>query len=599
MLGVADSFVDEVVKDQTIIFQTKSGQRLSCLCGGSSFQENGEVRVGIVARTAGALQQELSDSSRHAAGEKQKADIFRSVLDNLTDAVLMIEEDLIVCEPYSPAALEMFGLQSIEGKAITDFLFVGDESKDDVLAGHLFCLRSVFGSALVQWEINIDCVLNEVSYTHPKMKGNDAHRTFSIKYAPITDESGDVLKMLMVVTDLTEYLALKDSVAQQQAASSERVAILMELTEAPSRYRKAFGPEQEDRMARIYADLSRWNETKEKDARVDLFRELHTMKGNARALGFSKLSAFVHEIESDMLRHVKGEDDLSNLPSQPIDRLKVLVDQYIEVHDSFLKETGDQSEDDRRFGLLDRRLSFIEEAVGEGIAVGGRISDLRQLVRQESSEGLVGVVGGFAVHEPMIKDVAGRLSKELHPINLESVGAEIYVRPEIARSLNDAITHAVRNALDHGIETPREREVAGKPPVGRIWIEVEVVEDTACFRLCDDGRGIDPARVVMKARERGMFESEPEPTEEKDIIQLLFRSGLSTKSEVSELSGRGVGLDAVRSGLAEHGIEVDLRNAEVDGAILEIRIPRKTIEFLEQDGRVERLAATSGTEEAA
>lgn len=123
-------------------------------------------------------------------------------------------------------------------------------------------------------------------------------------------------------------------------------------------------------------------------------------------------------------------------------------------------------------------------------------------------------------------------------------GVETEIDKVLADELGDPLLHILRNALDHGIESPEERSSAGKPRRGRVALTVAPSGREVVLTFSDDGRGIDAAGVVAKARQTGLLgASDPDPS---DPFALLFRPGFSTAREVSEISGRGVGLDVVR-----------------------------------------------------
>ncbi len=144
----------------------------------------------------------------------------------------------------------------------------------------------------------------------------------------------------------------------------------------------------------------------------------------------------------------------------------------------------------------------------------------------------------------VVASLAPALGKD---VEFEVYGAETEVDKVLAEELADPLLHIVRNALDHGIEPPDEREKAGKPRRGKVGLTVETRGRTIVFTLSDDGRGIEGARLIRHAREKGILRpDEPDPL---NPTELIFRPGFSTAEKVSELSGRGVGLDVVRANL--------------------------------------------------
>ncbi len=150
-------------------------------------------------------------------------------------------------------------------------------------------------------------------------------------------------------------------------------------------------------------------------------------------------------------------------------------------------------------------------------------------------------------------------------------GVETEIDKVLADELGDPLLHILRNALDHGIESPEERAAAGKPRRGRVALTVAPSGREVVLTFSDDGRGVDAAGIVAKARQTGLLgPSDPDPS---DPFALLFRAGFSTAREVSEISGRGVGLDVVREKLAALGGRVSVRSVPGSGTTFEVVVP--------------------------
>lgn len=167
------------------------------------------------------------------------------------------------------------------------------------------------------------------------------------------------------------------------------------------------------------------------------------------------------------------------------------------------------------------------------------------------------------------------LSRKLHKrINLTIIGEDVELDRTIIEAIGDPLTHIVRNAIDHGIETPQKREDSGKNPIGTITITAEHRAGQVVISICDDGGGIDPERVKKKALENGVAtESELEVMHKRDIYKLIFTPGFSTAEEVTNISGRGVGMDVVLSSLNEVGGTVDIDSEVGNGTTISISLP--------------------------
>src|SRR4051794_2311706 len=145
----------------------------------------------------------------------------------------------------------------------------------------------------------------------------------------------------------------------------------------------------------------------------------------------------------------------------------------------------------------------------------------------------------------LVRDLASRLGKE---VELELVGQETELDRTVVDAIGDPLVHLVRNALDHGIEPPEQRVAAGKPPRGRLTVTARQAGGGVVIDVRDDGRGVDPARVARKAVERGLIEPDHAAgVDAARATELIFTPGFSTAEHTSDVSGRGVGMDAVRA----------------------------------------------------
>ena len=171
----------------------------------------------------------------------------------------------------------------------------------------------------------------------------------------------------------------------------------------------------------------------------------------------------------------------------------------------------------------------------------------------------------------LVRDLSSRLGKK---VELQLSGQDTELDRTVVDALGDPIVHLVRNALDHGLESPEDREAAGKEPTGTLRISARHAGGSVLISVADDGRGVDPARVARKAVERGLIPAEAaEGIDTQRALELLFSPGFSTAEEMSDVSGRGVGMDAVRATIRELGGEVLLQSALGEGTTAQIRLP--------------------------
>lgn len=175
----------------------------------------------------------------------------------------------------------------------------------------------------------------------------------------------------------------------------------------------------------------------------------------------------------------------------------------------------------------------------------------------------------FSRFPRLVREVAHQLGKDIH---LDIVGADTEIDKSMVEKLTDPLLHIVRNALDHGLEAPAQRLEAGKPATGRLTLEAYHEAGSVVVEVRDDGRGIDRQRVLAKAVERGLV-PEGRVLADQDILQLIFLPGFSTAETVSDLSGRGVGMDVVKRHIDLLRGEIDISTEPGRGTTFKLRLP--------------------------
>jgi two-component system chemotaxis sensor kinase CheA len=195
-------------------------------------------------------------------------------------------------------------------------------------------------------------------------------------------------------------------------------------------------------------------------------------------------------------------------------------------------------------------------------------ADLQSAVMKTRMQPIKKVFGRFP---RLVRDLARSLKKE---INLELVGEETDLDKNLVEALADPLVHLVRNAVDHGIETPEEREAAGKPRIGRVVLSAEQEGDHILLLITDDGKGMDADILRAKAVEKGLLDKDAaERLSDLESYNLIFAPGFSTKSEISDVSGRGVGMDVVKTKISQLNGTVNVFSNKGQGSRVVIKVP--------------------------
>ena len=238
-----------------------------------------------------------------------------------------------------------------------------------------------------------------------------------------------------------------------------------------------------------------------------------------------------------------------------------------------------------------KRLDAIVNLTGELVLARNRLKNLRTRLKDDEFERAVSsldlatarlqnavmrtrmqpVGKVFSRFNKLARDVARSLAKE---VELEIIGADTELDRNLVEALADPLVHLVRNAIDHGVEAPELREASGKPRVGQVRLAAQQEGDFVSIEVNDDGAGIDPERLRAKARQKGLIEPEAAARlTSEECLQLIFLPGFSTKQAVTDISGRGVGMDVVQSRIRELSGQIQIQSELGRGSRFLIRVP--------------------------
>ncbi|HYD36314.1 MAG TPA: ATP-binding protein, partial [Allosphingosinicella sp.] len=382
-----------------------------------------------------------------------------------------------------------------------------------------------------------------------------------------------------------------------------------------------FIAETREMLEALSGEIVAWEAAPDDRARLDeIFRFVHTVKGNSGFFDLPRIRALSHAAE-DALAQVRGgerEPDarLVSAVLAVIDRIGELVEaletgealaseddsalieglsteQAEEVHDAEAAAASHAVRASSRtirlpVELLDRMMSGvsdlvlarnelarrIREARGRGDLeaafdrVSATIVDLRDSITRTRMQRIDNL---FAPLPRMVRDLSGQTGKQ---VILEIDGGDVEIDREMIEMIRDPLSHIVRNSIDHGIETPAERRRAGKAESGRLRVCARQAGNQILLEISDDGRGIDGAKLVRKALAAEILTAErARRLTEAQKTALIFEPGLSTAAAVTDLSGRGVGMDVVRANIERIGGLVDVASCEGRGVTLTLRAP--------------------------
>lgn len=482
-----------------------------------------EMLAGIQGRDE-ELSQHRSNLERLVAERtaelSQRNEAMRLVLDN-------VEQGLATIEPSGR-------LQRERSRAFDAWFGGGDNQS---LAS---CLAQ--GDASLQawldhgWQQVVDGFLpTEVALDQLPRRIQVKGRYYALGYKAML-QGEQLAGVLLVVSDITaEMERLKRDAEQREIISTfehlmrDRAGTVEFFQECESLVNQALSGKQRDRQG--------------------VLRALHTLKGNAGTFGVTSVAEAAHQLETQLFAS-------TGLP-EPGD-LEELNRSWRTFADRLGRLLGTDSEPVVEIAISE--LDALIKAAESGVT-GPKLSAMLARLQLERAPVRLRRIGDQA------RSLAQRLGKGALRIEIQAQGDVRFDRQRWG-AFWAAFVHAIRNALDHGIESPEERQAAGKPPGGKLVIGVRGDAQAITLELSDDGRGVDFDKVRAKAKQLGLAHGN-----EAELIEALFSDGFSTNDQATELSGRGVGMSALREAARALGGVISLQTKRGQGTTLRVRFP--------------------------
>lgn len=388
-------------------------------------------------------------------------------------------------------------------------------------------------------------------------------------------------------------------------------------------YKDLFFMEVREHLQKINDCLIEYEKHDEQTGILDeVFRSAHTIKGSAAMMGFEDISSLTHAMEDafDHLRKgMEMPEGLMDLFFMSLDMIEGRIKQL---------EKGEEVELDIDKIVQDIRSSFSDKPVQQEKPVIKKQDDTEfklesiNSIRVQTSEldRLMNLIGELVINKGQLNRIASelqlpeikhnlenidRLSVELQDIvthirmvpvgqvfnrfprlvrdlshqrgkqvNLELEGKDIELDRKVLEEIGEPLIHLIRNSVDHGIESPTQRELNGKPRQGKIKLVAERNQDNILITVMDDGAGIDPERIKKKAIKEGlMSESEVNALTESQLLNLIMLNGFSTATDITEVSGRGVGMNVVKTKITALGGTVLVSSEKGEGTRISLKLP--------------------------
>lgn len=451
--------------------------------------------------------------------EKVSAEI-QTMQSSMPSSILKIESNGVIS--YASKTEEILGCTDLVGQNCKNLIAsiredekITADSKDQFWQA----VQGSLGEDEINFEVNKDKFLAEFAYSDRHLAAN---------YGYHLDKNGAVEYLLVILSDNSSKIA--------NERNSKEQAVILSLVEHLAR------------IPDFIADATRFCAISEKILKQGehgeaLKRTLHTFKGLSRSMGLTDLSAKIHNAET--LALVDG--DQAKLAKE-IGEIKNMVASIRNIAESKM-----QIDLSRQKVVL----SCTEEEVIDAY----KQDRLDSIVLRASCRDISSI---FSFYKPALEKQAASQNKGNPYIVVNS--PELFVTKATSTALSGAVGHILRNAVDHGIESLDERSKASKPQNGSIFVNITVVSDKISIRIKDDGRGLNLSKIRQKALEKGLIE-DGVFLSRTEIANLIFSPSFSTRDEVSETSGRGVGMDAVKAEIDDLGGTVSIEVGEGDAYV--------------------------------
>ena len=468
---------------------------------------------------------------------QQKTNDINCMLQNMQQGIFTLNSDLAIHPEYSVYLEKILEEQDISLQNGIRLLFDNSNLTNDQVNQIETVVGMMIEEDITCFEINRHILVGE----YMKVFHDERIKSLELDWNPICDCDNIIEKVMISIRDVTELRKL-----QKEASNQRReLEIIGQILAVSEHYFSSFIESSEAFIEENQKYLES-SSVYDKDVIAVLFRNMHTIKGNARTYGFTHVSNAAHSVEQtyDDLR--KSEDPISYDSQVLLDELSLVRDMvrsYSGVFNANLQGYSGVNDDfvSIEKQLLDTLSTITHDSQENNISSEELSTSLNYFFQAIDSQTLGKVLSEII---SSVSSMAKDLSKPVPKVELVDNG--IRFDNSIVPVLKDVFMHIFRNSMDHGIESEEVRVSKGKKSQGSINVVLNREPDVLLLIVSDDGKGLDLLTLLKKAKQSDFFNSNDEITYE-DAANMIFKSGVSTAKEVTNISGRGVGMDAVKS----------------------------------------------------
>lgn len=469
---------------------------------------------------------ELEERNKLLRQENKKVS---SLLNNMRQAVFAVKQDGTIVAPVSKHSHVLFN-EEIVGKNLFELLYKDFDRSSEKYSLLKSAFVSVFGENDLQWSLMEDQFPETI-----ELKVQDSNRILKVSSQPMWDEHETLEKILFLIEDVTELTELNKSLEKQKSINARKIEILQEIITI-SKVKMDDFFKKVTIFCKELDELVQKSQLIEPDMYQKIYSILHTIKGNSRVLGLKQLAAKTHQTET-YLTDLKDNSDLNLHVLFKTKHLRELFEEfsmYSDIYYEFFTNDKDIKINSDVRNIVDKKLEKFKNKISVEIynEILSEFSDEKNTQKTRL--------------KIFLNDVVISTSKNCNKkVELVFNCDELSIPGSIYQILENSLLHIVQNAIDHGIEQESSRLALGKSEVGKIEISIKQIGSVLDVTVKDDGSGIDQNKLLKIAKEKNILSKNVNEIDKKEVLKLIFRSGLSTKDSINEVSGRGVGLDSV------------------------------------------------------
>lgn len=499
-----------------------------------------EEKVAIAQRSVDISNAELTDVNANLFSLNKT---FQAMINSLGQGFFLFGPDG-VCLPVYTKACETLLEKVPAGKSAAEVLGVPEEKQEYFQRWCDLLFREVI-------EFSEIANAGPSSYTHSQ------NLSIAVEYKPVRDFSGNIELVVAIVTDRTNEVRAKNE-ANEMHAFAVLVSSIIRDRERFRRY-----VESARKILKETWEMIDRDSLAETDLTI-VKRQLHTLKGAASSFGMARVKDASHDLETRIGQEHDRRIILAEL-IKGLPEIRQIFESILIMHADVIGDALNAKDPIREvplpvlmeFDATLANLGFVGEPA--------RTKFHTEIISVPTAK----VFGGF---NSTLQELALALGKKIAPIEIS--GGHLRVRPEPLTNLRASLVHVFRNIADHGIEVESARIEAGKRPEGRVLMKFESIlqkgQSYLRLKISDDGRGIDVNRIKSKLKSRG---ESTEGLTDADLMARIFASGVSTADKVTEFSGRGEGLGAVKDDVETLGGSISVDSKLGEGTTFTLLLP--------------------------